>query len=266
MVMIMRPRILSLHGAFTALVFAAALAFSPTDGGIDMGGGAMAGEPISHVGLPDAARPVVVELYTSQGCNTCPPADALAGELAELPGILPLSFHIDYWDYIGWQDRFALPGNTARQKAYSRALGSRFIYTPQMVVDGRLDVPGHRQRLVYSAIDKASRELPAVEVTFDAGNQVVRVGDGTPPPEGATVWLAVFDRKHTTKIERGENAGRELSYYNVVRDFRAIGAWEGRALEIPLELAQAGGNDACAVFLQTNENGPILGAATMALR
>ena len=94
----------------------------------------------------------------------------------------------------------------------------------------------------------------------------MRVGDGTPPPEGATVWLAIFDRKHTTKIERGENAGRELSYYNVVRDFRAIGAWEGRALEIPLDLAQAGGNDACAVFLQTNENGPILGAATMALR
>jgi len=266
MVMDMGRRLRFSHGAFAALLLVGAVALSMAPGGLFATGEAGAGEPISRVGLPDAARPVVVELYTSQGCNTCPPADALAGELAELPGILPLSFHIDYWDYIGWQDRFALPGNTVRQKAYSRALGSRFIYTPQMVVDGRLDVPGHRQRLVYSAIDKASRELPAVEVAFDAGTQVVRVGDGTPPPEGATVWLAVFDRKHTTKIERGENAGRELSYYNVVRDFRAIGAWEGRALEIPLDLAQAGGNDACAVFLQTNENGPILGAATMALR
>jgi hypothetical protein len=244
-----------LRGGIAAILVAAALGLSPA-----------AAEPINRAGLPDVARPVVVELYTSQGCNTCPPADALAGELAQLPGILPLSFHIDYWDYIGWKDRFALPGNTERQRGYARALGSRFIYTPQMVVDGYLDAPGHRQRQVYAALDKASRDLPAVEVIFDHSAEVVRIGEGEAPPEGAVVWLAVFDKKHTTRIERGENAGRELNYYNVVRAFRALGAWDGRAAQFALELASASDNDACAVIVQTNGNGPILGAASMPLR
>ena len=242
-------------GALVALMISATLTPSPATG-----------EPISDVGLPDSERPVVVELYTSQGCNTCPPADALAGELAKLPGILPLSFHVDYWDYIGWKDRFALPGNTERQRGYARALGLRFIYTPQMVVDGWLDVSGHRQRLVYAAIDRAAHELPAVEVAFNDDGSAVSVGQGAPPSEGAVVWLAIFDRKHTTRIERGENAGRELSYHNVVREFRALGAWDGRAVDFALDLGSTSDNDACAVFVQTNGNGPILGAASMPLR
>jgi hypothetical protein len=247
--------ILVLRGGIATLLVTAALGISSE-----------AAEPINRTGLPDVARPVVVELYTSQGCNTCPPADALAGELADLPGILPLSFHVDYWDYIGWKDRFALPGNTERQRGYARALGSRFIYTPQMVIDGHLDVPGHRQRQVYAALDKASRDLPSVKVAFDHGGKAVRVGEGEAPPEGAVVWLAVFDSKHTTRIESGENAGRELNYYNVVRAFRALGAWDGRAAEFAIELDGTSANDACAVFVQTNGNGPILGAASMALR
>jgi hypothetical protein len=247
--------VLALRGAIAAFPVIAVLGLS-----------AAAGEPISSAGLPEVARPVVVELYTSQGCNTCPPADALAGELAELPGVLPLSFHVDYWDYIGWKDRFALPGNTERQRAYARALGSRFIYTPQMVVDGRLDVPGHRRRQVYASLDKASRDLPALEIAFDHDGRMVRVGEGTVPPEGAAVWLAIYDRRHTTRIERGENAGRELSYHNVVRDFRALGPWDGRAAEFALELDAASDNDACAVVVQTNGHGPILGAASMPLR
>ena len=211
-------------------------------------------------------RPIVVELYTSQGCNTCPPADALLGELAQRNDLLPLSFHVDYWDYICWKDRFALPGNTERQRGYARELNARFIYTPQMVVDGRIDAPGHRQRLVYGALDSAARDLPAVPVTIDRKASLVRIGAGDAPLEGATVWLVVFDRQHSSDIARGENAGQTLSYFNVVRDFRKIGSWTGAALEIPLDLAAASGNDSCAVLLQTGENGPMLGAARMDLR
>ena len=129
-----------------ALVGAAALAtlLRPTSDGLGPQETSAAGA-LNSTGLPDAKRPVVVELYTSQGCNTCPPADELAGELAKLPGILPLSFHVDYWDYIGWKDEFALPQNTPRQRGYAAALGSRFIYTPQMMIDGVFDAAGHRR-------------------------------------------------------------------------------------------------------------------------
>lgn len=227
---------------------------------------ALAGEPLNKAGLPDAPRPVVVELYTSQGCNSCPPADKLAGELAKLPGILPLSFHVDYWDYIGWRDPFALPGNAKRQKEYARALKSRFVYTPQMVVDGHLDAAGHRQRAVYGAIDRASKDLPAVDVTIEAETGLVRIPAGEAPSGGASIWLAIFDDKHTTEIKRGENAGKTLNYFNVVRGFYAIGHWQGEALEIPLDLTRARDNDGCAVLLQSGTNGRILGAAVMNLQ
>ena len=211
-------------------------------------------------------RPIVVELYTSQGCNTCPPADALLGELAERSDVLPLSFHVDYWDYIGWKDPFALPVNTPRQRGYAKEFQSRFIYTPQMVVDGRIDAAGHRQRLVYGAIDRAAQDLSAVPVSIDRNAGLVRIGEGEAPTEGASVWLVVFDKKHSSDIARGENAGKTLSYFNVVRDFRKIGSWTGAPLEIPLDLAAAAANDSCAVLLQSGENGPMLGAARMDLR
>ena len=258
--------------SFLAIVAAGVITYGfqasvPSNGQYGIGGHQVfAGEPINEVGLPEAGRPVVVELYTSQGCNTCPPADQLAGELSVLPGILPLSFHVDYWDYIGWRDPFALPGNAKRQKEYARALGSRFVYTPQMVIDGHIDAAGHRQRAVFGAIDKASQDLPVVDLSIDPGSGLVRIGVGEAPLEGASVWLVVFDKKHTTDISRGENAGRTLSYFNVVRGFYAIGHWRGEAMEISLDLARAQDNDACAVILQAGTNGRILGAATMPLR
>lgn len=222
--------------------------------------------------LPQVANgpgaPVVVELFTSQGCSSCPPADALLGELAGQPGVIALSLHIDYWDYIGWKDPFANPTLTARQRAYAQRLGLRYVYTPQMVVDGRIDVAGLRRGQVVAAVEKAAKKRKAVEVRFDRadGGKIV-VAAGHAPEDGAAVWLAIYDSKHETDIARGENGGRKLKNYQVVRELVQIGSWHGEKLEIPFDMAAAAaqGRDGCAIIVQQGLTGPILGAANIAL-
>ena len=212
--------------------------------------------------------PVVVELFTSQGCSSCPPADALLGELAGQPGILALEMHVDYWDYIGWKDLYAKPEITDRQRAYARDLGLRYIYTPQMVIDGRDDVVGSRRSSVLDKIAQAAQRPKPVAVTVDPSDGGrVKVAAGEAPEGGATVWLVTFDRQHQTAVERGENAGHTLSNYNVVREMDAIGLWTGEPLEIALDLAgaAAAGRDGCAVIVQAGGTGPVLGAAMMTL-
>ncbi len=246
----------------TAVVLAAVSLFDPIP---ELRKGALA----QAGAAPGSARaPVVVELFTSQGCNSCPPADEFLGELAERPDIIALSLHVDYWDYIGWKDPYASPQVTARQRGYAERLGLRYVYTPQMVIDGRTDVAGVRRKEVLRAIEKAALERKGLQVRFentDGGRIVIPAGHA--PEGGAAVWLAVFDRSHETSVPRGENAGRKLSNYNVVRELSRIATWHGERLEIPFDMAAAAaqGRDGCAVIVQQEPAGPVLGAAQMPL-
>lgn len=209
---------------------------------------------------------VVVELFTSQGCSSCPPADALLGELAQRPDVVALAFHVDYWDYIGWKDPFASPATTARQRQYAGTLGLRIVYTPQMVVDGRIDVVGSYRREVESAIEtSAARPKLAVRIEDDGqgGHRaVIPAGDSG---EEATIWLAILDSQQETKVGRGENGGRTLREFNIVREWRQIGTWNGSAVTLPLDPAAGEDRNACAVIVQSGATGPILGAALIKL-
>lgn len=215
-----------------------------------------------------AQQLVVVELFTSQGCSSCPPADALLGELASRPNVLPLSLHVDYWDYIGWKDPYGSPMNTSRQRQYAESLGLRYVFTPQMIIDGQASVVGSRRGEILDAVETAANRPKALNIQFlasDGGKVVIPAGQA--PDSGATVWLAVYDRAHETEVKRGENAGRRMLNTNVVRSFERLGTWMGERLEIPLDLnaAAARGRDGCAVIVQQGRTGPVLGAAAMAL-
>ncbi len=209
----------------------------------------------------------VVELFTSQGCNSCPPADALLGELAKRDDLIALSFNVDYWDYLGWQDTLADPAYTQRQRNYAQARNDRRVYTPQMVVGGMTHMVGSDRRAVLSAIDKIRGDKRAtlnIEMTRDNKRILVRLPDGKTPVD-ATIWLVRFDRTKEVAIRRGENGGRTIVYHNVVRDLRNIGLWRGEAMEIAFmqeDLAK-GGRDGCAIIIQLGGHGAIIGAASM---
>ncbi|MHA1152583.1 MAG: DUF1223 domain-containing protein [Alphaproteobacteria bacterium] len=220
-------------------------------------------------GVPQASvSPVVVELFTSQGCSSCPPADELLAELAGRPDVVALSLHVDYWDYIGWKDPYASPQYTARQQRYAQALNLRYVYTPQIVVDGRVDVVGSQRVKVLEAIETAAKRDRPIDIGFSTGNGgKVIISEGHAPGEGATVWLAIYDHEQVTEVKRGENAGHRLRNTNVVRSFERLGTWTGARLEIPLDLsgARARGRDGCAVIVQRGRAGPVLAAAAMSL-
>lgn len=177
-----------------------------------------------------AARPpVVVELYTAQGCASCGDADELAAKLDERPDVLVLTFPVDYWDYLGWPDTFAKPEFTARQKAYVTRLDLREPYTPQVVVDGRDQAPGLKpdavERLVREA-QGADRNPP--EIAF-IGPRRVDVGSGRPPKGGAEVWLVRYEPgAQEVAVKSGDNRGRTVVQRNVVREIKRLGAWRGR--------------------------------------
>lgn len=225
------------------------------------------GIPSAQVRAESAATPpVVVELFTSQGCSSCPPAEALLNELADEDGIIALEMHVDYWDYIGWADPFASPQITQRQRDYASQLELRYVYTPQMVIDGRYNAVGSRRQEVRAAIDEAAaRGKPLLlEYVEDDGYKLV-IPAGSSPDGGATVWLAVFDGLHKTDVERGENSGRTLINRNVVRELVELAVWTGERLEIPVDPEQmaARGRAGCAVLVQQGRTGPILGAAAV---
>jgi hypothetical protein len=207
--------------------------------------------------------PVLVELFTSQGCSSCPPADALLGELAQRPDVLALSFHVDYWNYIGWTDPFSSKEATERQRSYSRAFHRSMVYTPQVVVAGRLEMVGSDRSAVEAAIRQASGAATvAPRFLSDPGSGMrVAIPAGS-PAKPATIWLAFIDSRHTTPVRRGENAGATLTNYNVVREWRRLGEWRGEAMEVPLGRLPEG-RDGCAVIVQEEGNGPVLGAALM---
>lgn len=212
-------------------------------------------------------RLTVVELFTSQGCNSCPPADRLMGELVQRENVLGLSFHVDYWDYIGWHDTFALQESSIRQRNYVGRAGGRYAYTPQIVVGGKEQVVGSRRGAVENAISQdMTRKSVELKISpmgggrFEVNLEPQQIG------ETAWVWLVTFDNHHEVDIRRGENAGRKLSYYNVVRKIERIAVWDGtQGLMMPVDMAEAWaeGRDGCAIVVQSEGFGQILGAARL---
>lgn len=206
---------------------------------------------------------VVVELYTSQGCSSCPPADEFLAALAADPRVIPLALHVDYWDYIGWKDRFADPRFTARQKAYARAIGSRTIYTPQMIVGGTDRVEGHAPEEVAALILKHLQSAERVGLWLERDGDLLRIHAEADPPLDAAVrvQLVRYRPEETVDIEHGENAGRTVTYRNIVTSWESLGDWGGQA---PLAIeTHAGGPEPVAVILQHDGPGAILAAASL---
>ena len=207
---------------------------------------------------PAAARPVVVELFTSQSCSSCPPAEALLGRLArEHADILPLAFHVTYWNHLNWRDPYALPAATARQEAYAARLGGG-AYTPEAVIDGRTGLVGSDEAGLRGAIARAREAGPAVPATLsrDGDHVAAQVGAGRGT---ARVLLIGFDPSHTTRVLRGENAGRTIEQANIVRSIRELGPWSGAAATFTAALPEG---ETAALLVQA-EDGRILGAARL---
>src|SRR6516225_8276648 len=175
-------------------------------------------------------RPIVVELFTSEGCSSCPPADALLAQLASRTDMLALSFHVDYWDRLGWKDPYSSHEATARQQHYATLLDLATVYTPQIVVDGRWQAVGSDRPDVEHALDLARRDRQEVLVTLalDRGQVQIKLGQGS-DAAAASVLLIGFDRRHVTAVKRGENGGRILSHVDVVRGVEEIARYSGTA-------------------------------------
>jgi hypothetical protein len=215
----------------------------------------------------------VIELFTSQGCSSCPPADKLLGELASDPSLVTISVPIDYWDYLGWKDTLADPRNTARQKAYARARGDGQVYTPQAVVNGSVHALGSDKAAIEQAIAKSRKEgamsLAPVTLAFDDG----RISLALPDAQGAAggeAWLCGLMHTATIPIARGENKGRTVTYHNVVRRWVKLGDWSGHAKSwsVPAQAIAGEGIDVAAVLVQIGtpeKPKAILGAAFAAL-
>jgi hypothetical protein len=212
-------------------------------------------------------RPLVIELFTSQGCSSCPPADALLGKLAERKDILALSLPVTYWDMLGWKDTLASEANTRRQKGYASAMGRGGIYTPQMIIDGTADVVGSREPQVESIVAARTADMKNVPISLSetSGALHISIGAGTPKSGEATVWLFHILGHAWVHIEAGENQGRNLFFRNSVRDVRAIGIWKGQplALDLPRSDPLGSSYDAVAVVLQDGGYGRIIGAALL---
>jgi hypothetical protein len=209
--------------------------------------------------------PAVVELYTSQGCSSCPPADALLGELSQMPNVLALAFHVDYWDSIGWRDHFALPTAVRRQQQYVETLGLSSAFTPQVVVDGRSSFVGSDKRRILAAIAEPLNTIP-ISVEVARGVLTVSVPERQ-DRERYDVNLIAYLPQADTNVERGENSGRTLREFNIVRQFRSLGVWNGResVFRAPVDSLPADATRV-AVVLQRDQQGPIVGSATALLR
>lgn len=215
-----------------------------------------------------AAPKAVVELFTSQGCSSCPSADALLNKLAQRDDIIAISLSVDYWDYLGWKDTLAQAKFTDRQKGYAKALGDGMVYTPQAVVNGSFHVTGSDAAKISAAIEKTNKAIAASHVPVrlsTAGDKLV-IEVGTAPQgaaKEATIWLAVMSPSVEVPITRGENKGKTVTYANVVRDLMPVGTWTGKAMTVQLQrhsIVHAGA-DRCAVLVQQGQAGPIVGAA-----
>jgi hypothetical protein len=216
----------------------------------------------------------VIELFTSQGCSSCPAADKLAGELARDPSLVVMSLPIDYWDYLGWKDTLAIPGHTKRQRAYSKVRGDREVYTPQAVINGVAHVLGSDKSAIEGAITQTrSHDTLALRVGLSmSGDQIsVSVPATKSGLAKGEVWLCPITRNAEVTIERGENKGHTNVYHNVVRRWVKLGEYTGaaRTFTVPKQDVTAVGGDAVAVVVQSGtkeEPSAMLGAAVAALK
>jgi hypothetical protein len=228
---------------------------------------------LTIAGQPQSSHPVVVELFTSQGCSDCPAADRIVAELARRKDVLALSLPITYWDMLGWKDTFATEANTYRQKSYAKTMHRSGIYTPQIVVDGKVDVVGNQRERVMAAITTRHAEIAAeqpvnlalniasgrVEITIPAAPR------GRQKPLG-TIWVMRTLSSGTVNVQQGENKNHQLSYVNLVRELHRAGEWTGEAMKIDLPIATGKSrHDGLAVVLQSHDYGQVLAAAMIKL-
>jgi hypothetical protein len=242
---------------------------------------ALIGAGATALPAASAAEPrAVIELFTSQGCSSCPPADKLLGELASDPTLVTMSLAVDYWDYLGWKDTLALRGHSNRERAYAEARGDREVYTPQVVVNGIVHVLGSDKDAIEKAIAQTDRtasplSLP-VSMSIAAGKVTVDVPAAIDAHRSGEIWLCPITGRVRVPIERGENSGHTLTYTNVVRRWVKLGDWNGTAATFSLPLSQLAGPDyslkdidRIAVVVQSGvaaKPGLMLGAATASLR
>ena len=207
----------------------------------------------------DAARPTVIELFQSQGCSSCPPAEANVGAISDRPDVLALAFEVDYWDRLGWKDTFSRPAWTARQFAYAKAMGhGENVYTPQVVVNGRVEGDGLEPGALAGLVSRGDRGAGGPSLGFSGG--AVKVGAGAAPAGGADVWLARYIPSTVeVTIPRGENSGHTLPYKHVVREMVLLGEWQGEAATFPVPDGDT--SLAEAALVQAHGVGPILAAA-----
>jgi hypothetical protein len=237
-------------------------------------------KPYSHIYAPAAllvaalswnasawatTRPAVVELYTSEGCSSCPPADALLGEIAAQPGVLALAFHVDYWDDLGWSDKFALPYAVQRQRRYAQALRLSSVFTPQVVIDGTISVTGSDRGAITAAI-KSPRDGIPIEISGQGHDLTIALSHAK-ESTAADVLLIAYLPQAVTAIGRGENSGRTLREFNIVRATYALGTWIGDAKTFTIPTSSLPKEaTAVAVLVQEWNQHRILGAATTHLR
>ncbi len=221
-----------------------------------------------NAGSPKVA---VVELFTSQGCSSCPPADKILGEISNTPNVLALTLNVDYWDYLGWKDTLGSPEHSRRQRDYAVRRGDGRVYTPQMVVAGQNHVVGsYKNRVVAeikSVLAKPASAFVPVSVHINRDEVAIDVGISGKDvaAKGATIWLMLVNRKVEQKIKRGENRGRKIVYYNVVRKMIPVGMWHGKPMKVSLpksSLMAEDVHDGVAV-LQVDGTGPIIGASPL---
>lgn len=208
--------------------------------------------------------PVLVELFTSQGCSSCPPADQLASQLKSQPGVTVVTFNVDYWDYLGWRDTLAKPEYTKRQTDYAHSRGDMDVYTPQMVINGDSHAVGSNQDTVQKAIASARRRVSNLQLHLSATEKelIVNLPKGEAGVE-ATLWILAVAPVVTVIIERGENSGKSITYQNVVRNLVPAGMWDGSAatLKLPRKGIMTGDSKSCIAVLQKGKVGPVLGMA-----
>jgi hypothetical protein len=235
------------------------------------------GVTLAMLAAPSMAQPpsapgqetAVLELFTSQGCSSCPPADALLAELGKRTDLVTLSYSVDYWNYLGWHDTLSSAANSDRQREYARVRGDGSVYTPQIVVDGITHVNGSNEAAIEMALRNSTEQLHNVKVPVamhaEGGTLVIGIGAApeTSDKRAATVWLAVAKDVETVSITRGENRGKKLSYHHPVREISPVGMWQGEAmtLRLPLKEFNVMGGDYLVALLQVENGGPILGAA-----
>jgi hypothetical protein len=217
---------------------------------------------------PIVAPITVLELYTSQGCSSCPAADALFKSYVDRPDVLALSFSVDYWDYLGWKDTLASPKFTERQRGYGKSISNGQIYTPQMVVNGTRHVVGSSRGDIDSAM-MAARGASAAQAfkveanRVDGGIALLAGGiSQVAQPASGVIWLLTVRGKQTIAVKRGENGGHTLTYFNSVRDVAQVGEWTGKSItvRVPAGATPLGPDERYAVLIQRGAQGPLLGA------